>query len=120
MRLLVAEDEPIVRLRLVGLLKSFGCQVVTVHADGLSAQAWLEDNPGAVDALILDIRMPGLSGLDLATAHPDLPVVYVTALAEHAVEAWEQAAAGYLVKPVTPAKLEATLQRLERRLGPRA
>jgi len=74
--------------------------------------AWLERGE-AVDALFLDIQMPGLTGLDVVADLPrPLPVVFVTAYAEHAVRAFEQAATDYLLKPVTAERLAATLQRL--------
>jgi two-component system LytT family response regulator/two-component system response regulator AlgR len=62
--------------------------------------------------------MPGLTGLEVGAEleHP-IPVVFVTAYAEHAVRAFEQAAADYLLKPVTAERLSATLQRLRARTG---
>lgn len=115
LRVLVAEDEPYNLRRLVRLLREAGCEVVAELEDGPAVLDWL-GRGGAVDALFLDIQMPGLTGLEVsADLPPGLPVVYVTAYAEHAVKAFEQAATDYLLKPVTAERLAATLQRLQPR-----
>jgi len=112
LRVLVAEDEPYNRKRLVRLLNEAGCQVVAELEDGPSVLEWLEKG-GEVDALFLDIQMPGLTGLDVVEDLPrPFPIVFVTAYAEHAVRAFEQAVVDYLLKPVTADRLEKTLQRL--------
>jgi two-component system LytT family response regulator/two-component system response regulator AlgR len=112
LRVLVAEDEPFNLRRLTRLLREAGCEVVAELEDGPSVLAWLERGE-AVDALFLDIQMPGLTGLDVTVDLPrPCPVVFVTAYAEHAVRAFEQAATDYLLKPVTAERLAATLQRL--------
>jgi len=115
LRVLVAEDEPINRRRLVRLLGEAGCEVVAELEDGPAVLTWL-DLGQPVDALFLDIQMPGLSGLAVLEALPQaLPVVFVTAFAEHAVQAFEQAANDYLLKPVTAERLALTLRRLRAR-----
>jgi len=112
LRILVAEDEPFNLRRLTRLLREAGCEVVAELEDGPSVLDWLARGE-AVDALFLDIQMPGLTGLDLSAELPrPIPVVFVTAYAEHAVKAFEQAATDYLLKPVTAERLSATLQRL--------
>jgi DNA-binding LytR/AlgR family response regulator len=66
------------------------------------------------DIAFLDIRMPGLSGLDAAKSAPSAcRVVFVTAHDEHAIAAFEQAAADYLLKPVSDARLEKCIARLQ-------
>jgi two-component system LytT family response regulator/two-component system response regulator AlgR len=112
LRVLVAEDEPFNRRRLSRLLREAGCEVVAELEDGPSVLDWLNRGQ-AVDALFLDIQMPGLTGLDVSADLPrPFPVVFVTAYAEHAVRAFEQDATDYLLKPVTADRLAATLQRL--------
>lgn len=112
LRILVAEDEPYNLKRLVRLLREAGCVVVAELEDGPSVLEWLALND-APDALFLDIQMPGLTGLSLVAELPrPLPVVFVTAFAEHAVQAFEQAAVDYLLKPVTTERLALCLQRL--------
>ncbi|MBK9797315.1 MAG: response regulator [Holophagaceae bacterium] len=115
LRVLVAEDEPFNRKRLTRLLREAGCEVVAELEDGPSVLDWLGQGE-PVDALFLDIQMPGLTGLDVVADLPrPFPVVFVTAYAEHAVKAFEQAATDYLLKPVTAERLAATLQRLRAR-----
>lgn len=117
LRVLVAEDEPYNRRRMVRLLREAQCEVVAELEDGAAVLEWLEKG-GEADALFLDIQMPGLTGLDVVEDLPrPLPIVFVTAFAEHAVKAFEQAAVDYLLKPVTAERLEKTLQRLRRTMG---
>ncbi|MBK8792326.1 MAG: response regulator [Holophaga sp.] len=112
LRVLVAEDEPYNRRRLVRLLGEAQCEVVAELEDGPAVLEWLEKG-GDADVLFLDIQMPGLTGLDVAEDLPrPFPIVFVTAYAEHAIRAFEQAAVDYLLKPVTADRLEKTLQRL--------
>lgn len=112
LRVLVAEDEPFNLRRLTRLLREAGCEVVAELEDGPAVLGWLARGE-AVDALFLDIQMPGLTGLDVTEdLERPIPVVFVTAYAEHAVRAFEQAATDYLLKPVTAERLAATLQRL--------
>jgi len=115
LRVLVAEDEPFNRKRLTRLLREAGCEVVAGLEDGPAVLDWLARGE-AVDALFLDIQMPGLTGLDVVADLPrPFPVVFVTAYAEHAVRAFEQAVTDYLLKPVTAERLASTLQRLRAR-----
>jgi DNA-binding LytR/AlgR family response regulator len=83
--------------------------------------AWLRE-PKEVDALFLDIQLPGATGLEVAAelmeCHHCPPVVFVTAYSEHAVRAFEAAAADYILKPVSADRLAKTLLRL-REGGPR-
>ena len=117
LRVAVAEDEPMNQKRLVRLLEEAGCEVVATFQDGDAVMAWAEGRPG-VDALFLDIRMPGATGLEvLRSLAPPLPVVFVTAHAEHAVAAFEEDAEDYLLKPFTAKRLEKCLARLKARLA---
>src|SRR5262249_21843807 len=69
------------------------------------------------DVVFLDIRLPGLSGIDVARAIAGAThLVFVTALDEHALAAFEQGAIDYLLKPLQPARLAQTVQRLRQRL----
>lgn len=113
MRLLIADDEAPLRAWLARLLREAApdAEIVAEVGDGEAALAAIERL--APDAAFLDIRMPGLSGLEVA-ARLAVPcrVVFVTAHDEFAVAAFEQAAADYLLKPVTAERLAKTLQRL--------
>jgi two-component system LytT family response regulator/two-component system response regulator AlgR len=119
LKVAVAEDEPMNQRRLVRLLEECGCAVVATFANGLELEDWLAAAP-TVDALFLDIQMPGLDGLSLrASIRPELPVVFVTAYAEHAVDAFELDAADFLLKPVTTGRLVKALAKIRRALGQR-
>lgn len=123
-RALVAEDEPILAFTLVQTLQKLwpALQVGGVVENGiLAVQEALAQRP---DVLFLDIKMPGKTGLDaaqeLAEDWPDeVPfplVVFVTAYDEYALQAFEQAAIDYVLKPVTEARLAKTVERLQARL----
>jgi DNA-binding LytR/AlgR family response regulator len=89
-------------------------EIVAVLHDGIAAeQALCELTP---DIAFLDIRMPGQSGLDAArAATADCRVVFVTAFDDHAVQAFEQAAVDYLLKPVSDERLARCVERLQQR-----
>ena len=103
--------------RLLRLLQDCGCEVVAAFANGLELEEWMATSP-CVDALFLDIQMPGLDGLSLrACLDPNLPVVFVTAYANHAVDAFNLDAVDFLLKPVTTARLVKALAKVRRSLG---
>lgn len=113
MRALIAEDEPHIADDLARRLQHLWpeLEIVAIVHDGLAAQRALVDLEP--DVAFLDIRMPGLSGLQAAgSASSGCRVVFVTAYDEHAVEAFELAAADYLLKPVSDERLERSVQRL--------
>lgn len=118
MKLLVVDDEPLARKRLIRLLGELpDVQVVGEAEDGLAA---LEQIRALTpDLVLLDIQMPGLDGLALARRWgAELPpLVFVTAHDAHALEAFEVAAVDYLLKPVRPERLAAALQRVRSRLA---
>lgn len=117
LRVLVAEDEPYNRKRLSRLLKEAGCEVVAELRDGPAVLEWLEAG-GQADAAFLDIEMPGATGLEVAMDLPkSLPVVFVTAFTEHAVQAFEAAALDYLLKPATADRIAVSLARIRERRG---
>ena len=114
MRVLIAEDEALVRRHIADLLTQMGCLVVSQHGDGESAVRWLEDNPGGVDALFLDVVMPHMTGLEVA-AWPgarDLPTVFISAWGDYAIQAFEVSAVDYLQKPVSPGRVQRSVDRL--------
>lgn len=114
---IIAEDEDLLREELVRLIKTAWPQLelVSVCADGAEAlEEICEKRP---DVAFLDIRMPGLTGLDVARAMAangvGTQVVFVTAYQQHAIEAFERGAVDYLLKPVTPDRLAQTVERLK-------
>jgi DNA-binding LytR/AlgR family response regulator len=120
LKVVVAEDEDLSRRRLERLLQEAGCRVVNSFREGRGALEWL-DQHGDVDAVFLDIHMPNLDGLAILRALGGrIPIVLVTAFAEHAVEAFDAEAVDYLLKPVTASRLERALRRIEGRQQPLA
>jgi two-component system LytT family response regulator len=114
MRALIVDDEMHARDELGSLLRQTGAfQVVGACADAVSAlQAIRAERP---DVLFLDIQMPAISGFELLSMIDDdvVPrVVFVTAHDEHALRAFEENAVDYLLKPVSLARLERTVERL--------
>lgn len=88
-------------------------RIASVTHDGMAAADALEKYKP--DIAFLDIRMPGQSGLDAARSAPtDCRVVFVTAYDDHAVQAFEQAAVDYLLKPVSDERLARCVERLKR------
>ena len=117
----IAEDEQLFRDALLELLRQEwpDLDVVAACEDGAAAlEAIGEHKP---DIAFLDIRMPGLTGLDVAAASaevsPATQVVFVTAYDQYAIQAFERGAADYLLKPIVRERLVATIARLRSRLG---
>lgn len=124
LNLLLVDDEALARERLRTLLADCGAPAATVGAEAANASQaieWLRRQ--RFDAALIDIHMPGADGLTLARTLQTLPeppaIVFVTAHAEHAVQAFELAALDYLTKPVRLERLQATLQKIERWLQAR-
>lgn len=118
---LIVDDEPLARMRLRTLLgdcKEPSVLVVAEAGDAVTAMDLLARQP--CDVALLDIHMPGLDGMGLAKAMQGLPrppaVVFVTAHAEHALQAFELDALDYLTKPVRLERLQASLKKAERTL----
>jgi DNA-binding LytR/AlgR family response regulator len=126
-RALIAEDEPLLadalRAELAQLWPEL--EVVTMARNGNDALAALQSE--RPDIAFLDIRMPGLTGLEVAQAvAEDWPadavpplIVFVTAFDEFAVAAFEQAAVDYVLKPVQRDRLRRAIERLKTRLAER-
>jgi DNA-binding LytR/AlgR family response regulator len=113
LRLLIADDEPPLRDWLRRLLAEVApdAEIVAEAGDGDAALAQIEAlRP---DVAFLDIRMPGLSGLEVAARVSACRVVFVTAYDDFAIQAFEQAAVDYLLKPVTAERLARTMARLQ-------
>jgi two-component system LytT family response regulator len=118
-RLLVAEDEPLARAMVASLLRGDAdVESVIECADALAARAAIAS--GEVDIAFLDIEMPGASGLELARASADGPVVvFVTAFSGYAPQAFDVAAVDYVLKPFTDERFYAALDRAKRRVRER-
>lgn len=118
---IVAEDEELLRNELLSLLARAwpDLEVVAACEDGGAALEAIEAHRPEV--AFLDIRMPGLTGLDVATAaaevSPQTHIVFVTAYNQYALDAFERGALDYLLKPIALDRLTATVKRLKAKLS---
>jgi DNA-binding LytR/AlgR family response regulator len=121
LRVVLVDDEPIALRRLAMALNDVaGVDVVGSAGDGLSAAALIADK--APDLVILDIQMPGRTGLSLAASLPpeDRPeVIFVTAFEHYAPDAFDVEAADYVLKPVRIDRLRQAIERVRRRIAMR-
>ena len=117
-RALIADDEVHLAEHLRARLGEIWpeLEVMPLAANGLEAlRAINEDEP---DVAFLDIRMPGLTGIELAKRlDTRTHVVFVTAFDQYAVEAFDREVVDYLLKPVSDERLVKTVERLQRRLA---
>lgn len=119
-RILIADDEPLIRIDLKELLEEIGHQVVAETGDGKEALAMLDK--AKPDLVILDIKMPGMSGIEVARkiSH-EYPVIILTAFSERSLieHARDAGVMAYITKPfrdgtLTPAIELAVSNYLER------
>lgn len=111
---ILAEDEPILRAQLENKLKKLWpeLEIIASVEDGAAALEALEDR--VPDFMFLDIRMPEMTGVEVARLVGNrCHVVFVTAYDEYAVQAFETGAVDYVLKPATDERLAVTLQRLK-------
>jgi len=122
LRAYVVDDERLAVQRLTRLLEATGrVEVVGSATDPEDALTFLAHQP--VDALFLDIQMPGLTGFELLERlERDVPVIFTTAYDRYALNAFEVNSIDYLLKPIDPDRLARALDKLERfsGTGPRA
>ena len=119
LKILLVDDEALARSRLRALLGDCTAPASVVAAEASDAvQAMSALQHQSFDAVLLDVHMPGADGLALAGLIARLPrppaVVFVTAHAGHAVQAFELDAVDYLTKPVRLERLRQALQKVER------
>lgn len=115
---MIVDDEPLARAHLSRMLTAQGVQVAAEADNAATALQLAEDlRP---DIVFLDIQMPGLTGMQMATAllHLDAPplVVFVTGYSEYALDAFDRNALDYLLKPLSPDRLARTLARARERI----
>jgi DNA-binding LytR/AlgR family response regulator len=121
LKCVIAEDEALLREELSRLLSAAwpALNIVAECDDGGTAlDAIAEHQP---DVAFLDIRMPGLTGLEVAAAateaSPHTQIVFVTAYDQYAIDAFDKGAVDYLLKPIAPERLASTVQRLQARVA---
>ena len=127
-RALIAEDEPLLAQHLRAELAAVWPALDVVSQAGDGDRALADALALKPEVCFLDIRMPGLSGLEVAAGlAEDWPagtpfplLVFVTAYDQYALQAFEAQAVDYLVKPLDRPRLEACCRRLEQRLADRA
>ena len=115
---LIAEDEPLMRERMRDLLAEVwpDLHIVAISADGMQAITDFETH--MPDIAFLDVRMPGMTGIEVAAEIGDRAhLVFTTAYDQYAVEAFENGAADYIVKPVEADRLALCVERLKKRLS---
>jgi two-component system response regulator AlgR len=118
MKILVVDDELLARQRLASLIDELG-PPYELAAEAANGQQALEQcRRHNADLVLMDIRMPGMDGLEAARRlaegeHPPA-VIFTTAYEEHALEAFDSSAQDYLLKPVRRERLLAALQRSQR------
>ncbi|WP_352297430.1 LytTR family DNA-binding domain-containing protein [Pseudoalteromonas sp. 20-MNA-CIBAN-0454] len=116
MNVVIVDDEPLARARLVRLLAAQNIVVQNEASNGAEALALSKLNQP--DLVFLDVDMPGINGLEVANELNKLAVppaiVFITAHPEHALDALQLNAAGYLVKPVSAQSLQKVVEQLGR------
>ena len=118
---IIAEDEALLRAELVSLLRGAwpDLDIVAECEDGAAALDAIDAHHP--DVAFLDIRMPGITGLEVAAAaaeaSPQTQVVFVTAYNQYAIDAFDRGAVDYLLKPIAPDRLAATIARLKDRMA---
>ncbi len=132
-RALIADDERLMREQLRARLAEVWpeLQIIAEAKNGQEALQLTEQHHP--DLVFLDIRMPGMTGVEAARAIAQLPsfdetpdgwpgceIVFITAYDQYAVEAFEQGAVDYVLKPAERERLAVTAQRLQKRLSQRA
>ncbi len=111
MRCIIVDDEPIARMGVEMLVKRIpALELVGSFESAEAASEFIVEN--IVDLIFLDIRMPGISGIEFAQTIPKTTlVIFTTAFAEFAVDSYEVDAVDYLVKPIKPKRFEKAVEK---------
>ena len=118
---IIADDEPLLRRHLAHLLGDLWPELTIIAQASDGEDAWIKIKETKPDIVFLDIRMPALDGISLCRRFIELDkipqVVFTTAYDQHAVEAFENQAIDYLLKPIEEERLSKTIQRLKNQLA---
>jgi two-component system response regulator AlgR len=117
MKCIIVDDESLARQRLVRLLKELEfIEICGEASNGMEALKLADEM--AVETVLLDIRMPGMDGLEVAhhlsNLDPAPAVIFTTAYGDHALEAFEANAIDYLLKPIDRTRLSLALEKAQR------
>lgn len=118
-RVMLVDDQELIRTGFSMVLAAEpDIEVVAEASDGNEAIAWLDTNPGAVDVILMDVRMPGKNGIDttkeVTARFPEVKVLVLTTfdLDEYAILAVQAGASGFLLKDARPTELVDAIQRV--------
>ena len=117
MKILIVDDEPVARQRIERALLQLS-DAHQIRQAGNAKEALAAMGIEVPDVLLLDIEMPGVDGLTLASLPTLPPIVLITAHADRALEAFEAGVIDYLVKPVSRERLAQALERVQARIAP--
>lgn len=117
MKILIVEDEKLAIIRLKRLIEEIGNYEILTTESSEEALYLLDKNPD-IDIVFLDIKMPNMSGIELAykilTKRDNIFIVFQTAYEEHALEAFQIGAIDYLLKPYTLEDIKKVFNRVEK------
>jgi len=121
MNILIVDDEPLARQRLIGLVQGLnGCEACANASNGKDALRLAQELKP--DVVLLDIRMPGMDGIETAHHMNRLSkppaIIFTTAFSEHALKAFETHAVDYLLKPIKQERLHEALDAAARLTKP--
>ncbi|MFC2121857.1 LytR/AlgR family response regulator transcription factor [Bacteroidota bacterium] len=109
---LIIDDERLARRKLISLLSNFERIEIIGEAENVD-EAIIEIEDSSPDVLFLDIQMPGQSGFDLLNRIDySGKIIFVTAFDEYAIRAFDVNALDYLLKPISPERLEKSVQKI--------
>lgn len=116
MKIIIVDDEHLALSRIERLLRELGYENIDTFTDPLEALKSIARTN--YDAAFLDIKMPNMSGLELANkileSNPNTNIVFQTAYSEHAIEAYETGVIDYLLKPTSKERVEKAIQKIEK------
>lgn len=114
MNILIVDDEPLARMRMIRLLNDLGHEQCEQAENGVEAIEWIEKK--SIDLVFLDIQMPLKSGMETAAEinlrFPHVLIILCTAYDEYALEAFQHTVHDYLLKPVTHERLRLSLKKI--------
>ena len=120
LKIIAADDEALALRSIERAVKGTGLEVeMKTFSDPRAALEYARTNP--IDVALLDIQMFGITGVELAdqmlVLQPDMNIIFTTAYSEYMGDAFHMHASGYLLKPITAAKLKRELEHLRNKPG---